>query len=149
VVPDGRPYAGFHGHEVEAQREARHRSAVRQGAVRAQPEGGRVHAGTLAMVERLLGQAEITPRAPADLDDDQRGGRARVDRHEIELVTTDMDVPGQDGPAVIDQSDRDQVLGGVTRLLSRGPCRVVCRTSHDGIVAGTPHPGVTRPCTVA
>ena len=36
---------------------------------------------------------------PADLDDDERRRRARVDRHEVELVAADMDVPGQDGPA--------------------------------------------------
>ena len=45
--------------------------------------------------------------------------RTRVDRHEIELVATDMDVPGQDGPARLDQPVSDQRLGGVTRQLRR------------------------------
>ena len=58
-------------------------------------------------------------RAPADLDDHERRRRARVDRHEVELVATDMDVPGEDGPAGFAQPRADESLGGVTRELRR------------------------------
>jgi hypothetical protein len=50
------------------------------------------------MVHGLLGQAERPAGPPADLHDDERARRARVDRHEVKLVATDMDVPGQHDP---------------------------------------------------
>ena len=92
----------------------------------------------LPMVDGLLGQAEAPAGAPADLDDDKRRGRTRVDRHEIEFMATDMDVPGQDGPTSFREPRRDQRFGGITRLLGRRPGRVVGSVRHAGIVAADP-----------
>ena len=100
-----------------------------------QPVRGRPDAGALAVVDGLLGQAEVAAGPPADLDDDQRRGRTRVDRHEVELVATDMDVPGQDGPAGFREPRSDERLGGITRLLRRRPRRVAGSVRHAGIVA--------------
>ena len=88
------------------------------------------------MVDRLLGQTESATRPPADLDHDERRGRTRVDRHEIEFVATDMDVPGQDGPTSFRESRRDELFGGITRLLGRRSRRVAGSIRHAGIVAG-------------
>ena len=48
----------------------------------------------------------------------RRRRRRIAEQVEIELVATDMDVPGQDGPACFAQPSSDQILGGVTRQLS-------------------------------
>ena len=90
------------------------------------------------MIDGLLGQPELAPGPPANLHDHQRGGRARVDRHEIELMTTDMDVPGQDGPTGVREPAGDQRFGGISRLLGRRPGRVVGSVRHAGIVAADP-----------
>jgi hypothetical protein len=73
------------------------------------------------VVDRLLRQSEVTTGAPADLDDHERLRWTRVDRHEVKLVATDMDVPGQDEPASLRETIRDRRLGGITRLLRRRP----------------------------
>ncbi len=91
------------------------------------------------MVDRLLGQPITATRAPAHLDDYQRGWRTRVDRHEIEFVATDMDVPGQDGPTSFRESRGDQRFGGITRLLGRRSRRVAGSVRHPGIVAVGPY----------
>ena len=96
------------------------------------------------MVDRLFGESEITPRPPAHLHDHQGGRRARVDRHEIELVSADVDVPGKDRPAGVDQPLGDERLGGVARLLRRRPGSTDALASHGPIVAGAPHPPINR-----
>ena len=83
-----------------------------------------VDAGSFPVVDRLLGETESARTPPADLDDDQRGRRTRVDRHEIELMAADMDVSGQDGPSGHDQPVLDERLGSVTRQLGRCPGRI-------------------------
>ena len=84
----------------------------------------------LAVVDGLLGQPEARDPLASGPPRHERGGRARVDRHEVELVATDMDVPGQDGPTGVRQARRDQRLGGITRLLGRRPPRVVGSVRH-------------------
>ena len=114
--------------------------SVRERAAVDEPVGRRPDPDALAMVDGLLGQAEVPIGAPADLHDHERGRWTRVDRHEVQLVATDMDVPGQDGPTGVRQTCRDQRLGGITRLLGRRPPRVVGSVRHGGIVAGDPYP---------
>ena len=89
------------------------------------------------------------PAAPADLDDHERRGRTRVDRHEIELVATDMDVPGQDRSSRPRPDERaTSVFGGITRLLGRRPRRVAgsvrhaARSSQSGLIG---HVSATAP----
>jgi hypothetical protein len=134
VVPH--PAARFDDYEIEPQRQSWDARAVRQRAAVEQAIGSGADPDALSVVDGLLGQAELATRPPADLHDHQRGRRARVDRHEIELVTTDMDVPGQDGPTGVRESSGDQRFGGITRLLGRRPRRVVGSVRHAGIVAG-------------
>ena len=64
----------------------------------------------------------------------ERRRRTRVDRHEIELVATDMDVPGHDGPTGSQETDQDQRFGGVTCLLSSGPSRRDGRAIHTAMM---------------
>jgi hypothetical protein len=87
------------------------------------------------MVDGLLGQAETSARAPAHLDDDERGGRTRVDRHEIEFVATDMDVPGEDGPARRAEMIGNERFGGITHQLRPGPRPSDRWTIHTDIVS--------------
>jgi hypothetical protein len=96
------------------------------------------------MVECLLREPEIPPAAPADFDDDQARWRTRVDRHEIELVATDMDVPGQDGPACFAQPSSDQILGSVTRQLSGRSTGCGVPTIHRQMIAGDAYRTITR-----
>src|SRR6476469_4725302 len=88
----------------------------------------------LPVIDALLCQTETARRPPAHFDDDERARRTRVDRHEIELMAPDMDVPGQDGPTGLDQPGEDQRFGGVTCLLSLRPGREADRTFHAPMV---------------
>jgi hypothetical protein len=134
----------FHGDQVDPDRQSRDRPAARQ-AVLQQPADGRSKMGSLAVVECLLGQSEVPTTAPADLDHNQARWWTRVDRHEIELVATDMDVPGKDGPTLIAQASSDQLLGGVTRQLSGRSTGGGTPTVHRPMIAGDPHRTVARP----
>jgi len=120
---------GLDGDQVDPDRESREASSVGQ-AVLDQSADCRTQVAALAVVECLLGEPEVPPTAPTDLDDDEERRRTRVDRHEIELVATDMDVPGQDGPARFAQSRGDKLLGGVTRQLSSCPTGSGAPTVH-------------------
>ena len=133
----------FHGDQVDPDRQSWDRPSIGQ-AVLEQPANCRPQVGSLTMVERLLGKAEIPSAAPANFDDDQARRRTRVDRHEIELVATDMDVPGQDGPTFFAQPSGDQLLGGVTRQLSGRSTGGGTPTIHSRMIAGGPHRTITR-----
>ena len=106
--------------QVHPNRQVRRRCAVRQAVLEQTAHRG-AEVTPLPAVEGLLGHAEVAAPTPANLDDDEGGRRTRVDRHEIELVATDMDVPGEDGPARFAQPRGDEHLGGVTRELRRRP----------------------------
>ena len=125
AVPGGR----FDDDEIEPERKVRQRVAARQAAALDEAVGRPMQAATLAMVDRLLGEPEGPAPSPADLDDHELRGRTRVDRHEDELMATDMDVPGEDSPAGRDQAAGDEHLGGITRLLR-------CRPDSIGRWAG-------------
>ena len=136
----------FGGHgldrdEIDANRQARYRTSVGQ-AILDQSADSRPQVTTLAMVEGLLRKPEVPATSPPDLDDDEVRRWARVDRHEIELVVTDMDVPGQDGPARLAQPSGDELLGGVTRQLSGRSTGSGASTVHCAMIAVDPHPAV-------
>ena len=133
----------FHGEQVDPDRQPRDRPAVGQ-PVLEQPADGRPQVRSLAMVEGLLGEAEVPTAAPADFDHDQARRRTRVDRHEIELVATDMDVPGQDCPALLAQPSGDQLLGGVTRQLSGRSSGGGTPTVHRPMIADVACRTITR-----
>ena len=135
--------AGLDDDQVEPERQPRHRRSIRQHAPIEQPVGGRPDADALAMVDGLLGEAEVPAGPPANLDDDERRGRTRVDRHEVELVATDMDVPGQDGPAGVRESRSDERLGGIARLLCRRSSRFAGSVRHRIILATDAHSRLT------
>jgi hypothetical protein len=130
--------------QVEAQSQVRDEGAVRQATVLDELVRSGANGTPLAMVDGFLGEAEIAPRAPAHLDDDEGGRRTRVDGHEIELVATDVDVPGEDDPAGVGQPDGDQLFRGVTRALRRRSCPSSGSTVHAGIVAGAPLLGINQ-----
>lgn len=133
------PVARLDHDEVEPEWQSRDGVAVRERAAIEQPVRRLSDSGSLAVIDRLLGKPEAARAPPADLDDDERGRWTRVDRHEIELMAADMDVPGQDGPTSLDQPVQDQRFGGITRQLGRGPGRVGRWHIHTDSVAGDPH----------
>jgi len=141
------PVTRLEDHEIESQLQPRDGTTVRQRAAIKQTVPRLADAGAFAVIDRLLSEAEPTRASPAHLDDHERGGRTRVDRHEIEFVAADMDVPGQDGPTGIDQSSQDQRFGGVTRQLGRGPGPAGRRSAihapkTDHSLSSGPHPGM-------
>jgi hypothetical protein len=95
------------------------------------------------VVDRLLREAEVATGTPADLDDDQCRRRTMIDRHEVELVPTDMDVPGQDRPAGVGEARSDEPLGGITRLLRRRSIRCAGSVRHRIILAIDAHSRLT------
>lgn len=133
MVADDRvpsPLTGLDDDNIETQWQVRHPASVEQG------EGGLAQPRLFATIHGLLRQAEVAPSAPPDFHDHEHGWRAWVGRHEIEFVATDMDVPGQDGPASVDESGGDQRFGGVTRLLCGSPTGIeswrIVHGSHHG-----------------
>lgn len=104
--------------EVEPQRQPRHRRPIAERAPFHECERRGAEPSQLRPVDRLLGEAEVAPRAPADLDDHE--GRARrVHGDEVELGSADADVPAEDVPARALEVVRDDRLGRVTRSLGR------------------------------
>ena len=79
VVADRRPpvRARVDRDEVDAQRQPRQRRAVGERAGLEQRADRPAERQPLAVVERLLGQPEVPPAAPAHLDDDQRRAAGR------------------------------------------------------------------------
>lgn len=137
MVPDARcltSLAGLDNDQVETDRQPRQRCPVRQLAPIEQPVCGEAQTRPFPVVDGLLAKPEAPRCPPAHLHDDEIGRRTRVDRHEIELMAADMDVPGQDGPTGLEQSDEDQRFGGVTCLLCLGPCRDADRAFHGPMV---------------
>jgi hypothetical protein len=107
------PVARLHDDQIEPQRQVRQQRTVGQRATLEKAVRRRADARALPVVDGLFGQAEVTTGPPADLDGDQLARRSRVDRHEIQLVTADVDVPRQDRPASRYQPLGDQRLRGV------------------------------------
>jgi hypothetical protein len=86
------------------------------------------------VVDRLLGKPVRAAAAPADLDHHERGRRARVDRHEIQLVATDVDVPGEDRPTGLDQPTGNERFCGIARDLRRGSSPIGRLSGHEAIM---------------
>ena len=141
-----RRVAGSTTTRSNAQRQPRQRRAVRQRAAgraaRTRPPGRRAR---LRWSTVSSGRPKSRSAAPADLDDHERRRRARVDRHEVELVAADMDVPGQDRPAGRREARGDQRLGRVAGLLGRASAagRRGSRSAMPAIIAASAHPAVT------
>ena len=146
MMPDPRRI-GLHDDEIEPEAQPRQRTPVGK-ASRGDHRPGRVaHVTPLPEVDGLLREAE-RPRAPQpDLDDHElrRRRRARVDRHEIELVATDMDVPGQDRPTLLHEPFRHEGLGVVAEPLRRGavPGESAGLAVHRGMVPAAAYLAVT------
>jgi len=121
-------------HQIEPERQPRDRFAVGEHAAIQETKGRRADPSPLAVIDGLLRQTERTADPPADLHDHQRGWRTRVDRHKVKLVATDMDIPGQEGPPDRREMGPDELFGGVTRALRRGPSRLGRKIFHACIV---------------
>jgi hypothetical protein len=76
---------------------------------------------SLAVTERLLWQAEVTPCPPANLDGDELAGWAWVDREDVDLTAPGTDIPADDRPADDLKRTRDMALGSVACLLGTSP----------------------------
>jgi hypothetical protein len=111
------PTAGLDHDQVEPERQVRQWRPIREDATLEQAVCRRSNPRPFPMIDRLLGQAEVPPGPPADLDRDERPRWAGVDGHQVELVAADVDVPAQDRPTGRQQPVRDEVLGAVARTL--------------------------------
>src|SRR5689334_19996823 len=120
---------GLHDDEVES-----HRQAIVLGRLQPSPGCG-AQPGALPPIDRLLRQPEVTSRSPANLDEDDRRRRARVDGDHVELRPADVDLPAEDGPPRRFEPSRDQPLGVVAGLLLGGP--------HPPILRGSAYPALT------
>ncbi len=129
-------------HEIHSDRQSWDGHPAWQAVLEQAADSG-AEMAALAVVECLLREAEVTPAPPADLDDHEHRRRARVDRHEVELVATDMDVPGQDGPAQVAQPRTYEGLGGVTRDLRRRSRPGGGLAVHESIVPADAHPALS------
>lgn len=103
--------------EVDPQRSRRQWSSIGQGADLHEPAEGRAQVGTLAPIEGVLGQAEIAPDPPTDLDHDDSPGWSRVERHDVDLLATKSQVAGQDRPAECAEVVGHERLGGIAGAL--------------------------------
>jgi hypothetical protein len=140
------PSLGLDDHEIEPQWESRNGGTIRKSPTIEEAKRRRPHPRPFAVIDGLLGQAVSAAGAPTHLDDDQRGRRTRVDRHEIEFVATDMDVPGQDGPTQVPETRSDECLGGIAGPLCCRSRRIAGSVRHPGIVAvGAYPPRIGRP----
>lgn len=113
----------------------------------AQAPDRRSEVGPLPPVQCLVGESEVAPAAPADLDDHELGRRPGIDRHEVQLASPGPDVPGEDRPARGDQPLGDPLLGVVSGLLGGRASSRVAR--HRVSIADRDHPAITRRCTWA
>lgn len=84
--------------EVDTDRQGRQRRPARQPVLEEAPQGC-PKVGSLAMVDRLLGQAEGPRATPPNLDDHEGPRRTRVHGDEIELAPADPHLATEDCPA--------------------------------------------------
>jgi len=129
VTDDLRP-AGrtrFDHDEIHARGECRQRTSVGQPAITDEPRHGSPQTQLLAPVERLLADAEVPAGAPPDLDHNELPGRAGIDRHEIQLISPDPDLPREHRPTRLGEPIGDQLLSRITVSLCGGALRHPCR----------------------
>jgi hypothetical protein len=100
--------------EVHPHGERRDSAAVREPA--GSPDGGTgpPQSKELAAVDRLLRQAEVAAAAKTDLDHHEPGRWPRIDSHDVELGTADVDVAPEDVPAMSGELSRNALLRPVT-----------------------------------
>jgi hypothetical protein len=94
--------AGLDDHDVKPEWQLRDRPAVPERPCRDDRPGGVAEVAALAEVDCLLGKPEPPRAASADLDDHEarRCRRTGVDGDQVDLVTTDAHVSGEDRPAL-------------------------------------------------
>src|SRR5689334_20465292 len=126
------------GNEVHAQGQRRQRGPVRELPSVAKRRHGTTQRLALAVVERLLGQAEVPPTAAAHLDHHQPAWRAGVDGNDVQLVTTESEVARQNRPAGRREALGDERFRLVPGELGRG--RGLPR--HRVTVASDAYPGL-------
>lgn len=146
MMADPRPDIGLarlDDDKVESEAQGWEGPSVRQRAGRHHRPGGIPEMAALPEVDRFLGQPERPGCAQADFDDHESLWRARVDRHEIELVATDMDVPGEDRPAGLRQPFRDEGFGTIAGSLGPRAASNHHLAIHARIVAGAAYLAIT------
>lgn len=134
----------FDHHEVEPEWEMRDRRAIRKDSTIEQSVRGRSNADPLAVIDGLLGQAEITTASPAHLDDHERRGRPRIHGHQVELMAADVEVPTEDGPARFGEPCGDHLLRRVSRTLCRSARRSASRGARRSASRGARRAGPIR-----
>ena len=85
--------------QVEAEWEHGHWLAVGLPPGVPELESGAMQARPLATIDGLLGQAEVAPRPPSDLDDHERRRRSRIDGEQVDLRSADTELPPEHPPA--------------------------------------------------
>ena len=136
---------GLDHDQVEPERQPRHRRSIRQDATIEQPVGGRPNTDALAVAREEVGRRDVG--APADLDDDQRRGWTGIDRDEVELVATDVDVSGQQGPAGVRETRSDERLGSIAGPLGCRSRLVARSVRHAFMFARNAYPAHIQPAT--
>ncbi len=130
-VPNGDPVARrgvrFDDDDVEPDRGDGQGPPVGEPPRGEEPEDGPPETAPLPAIDALLGEAEVSPGSPADLDGDELGRRPGIEGDEVEFVTPDADVAAEDPPATGPQAGGDERFGGITEALLSG--------SHRAIVA--------------
>ncbi len=137
--------AGSTHHQVDPQ-PGRRAAADRSGSAAAleEPAERRPEVSPLAPVERLLGEPEVAPAAPADLDEDDAGRRPR-DRGR--RCRPPSGRPGRSAPRTVQPaaasrsatsaSAASPALGRgapVGRIARSSPCRTIAARRHRAIV---------------
>ena len=108
------PAGRFHDDQVEADWQRREQGSVGQDARVAQDECRPMQPGALPTVDGLLGEAEVTATTPAHLDDDECGGRARIDGEHVDLGSANAQLSSEDAPAERGEVRGRAGLGGVS-----------------------------------
>ena len=115
VVTD--PVTRLDDHEVKAQRQEGQHGPVRKGAAFKEAVRGGTHANPFSGVHGFLRKAEGSTRAHPDFDRNKRTRWSGIHRDQVELVSSDMDIASENGPAGSLQSGRNAVLGGIPGAL--------------------------------
>lgn len=130
----------LHDYQVEAPREGGQGLAVGQDAQVTERERGAVQSRALPAVHRLLGEAEITARPPANLDDHERRRRPGLDGEQVDLRPSHPELACEDGPALRLQPGSHNGFGIVAGPLRRCPPR---RGPHQASLMDGAYPAIT------
>ena len=104
--------------------------------------------GDLGLIETFLLRTEARRSAAADLDHDRHRRRTGVERNDVELITTDTQLPLEDDPALSTEERGDPLFGcvsGSTARRSMIGIRSVCRAAHRAMLNGSACLRLSRP----